>query len=172
MQLIEPPDIHHLRAALGWLGLGNCAEAEVELEKISLENRKHPEFLEVRWQWCAKAGKWDIGVTVAEEMVSVAPEAAGGWLNRAYALRRAKGGGLQMAYAALRPAADKFPKEALICYNLACYCCQMDNLPEAREWFGKALKLGEAKVIRKMALADDDLKPLWKEIKGGTAGEN
>jgi tetratricopeptide (TPR) repeat protein len=173
MRLIEPPDIHHLRAALGWLGLGNCTEAEVELEKVSPANRRHPEFLEVRWEWCAKSGEWDTGVEVAEEMVSVSPDEAGGWLNRAYALRRAKGGGLQMAYAALRPAAEKFPKQALICYNLACYCCQMDNLPEAREWFARALKLGGAKVIRKMALADDDLKPLWEEIKtGDAAGEN
>src|SRR5215472_7765248 len=110
MRLIEPPDIHHLRAALGWLGLGNCAEAEAELELVSPENRKHPEFLEVRWQWCAKAEKWDAAVAVAEEIISVAPEEAGGWLNRAYALRRAPGGGLSMAYDALRPAADKFPK--------------------------------------------------------------
>ncbi len=166
MRLIEPPDIHHLRAALGWLGLGNCAEAGAELDQVSAENRRHPEFLEVRWQWCAKAERWDTGVAVAEEMLSVTPEESGGWLNRAYALRRTKGGGLPTAYAALRPAADKFPKQPLICYNLACYCCQMERLPEAREWFGKALKLGEARVIRKMALADADLEPLWGEIKG------
>jgi predicted Zn-dependent protease len=171
MRLIEPPDIHHLRAALGWLGLGNCAEAEVELEKVSAENRRHPEFLEVRWQCCAKAGKWDTGVDVAEEMVMVSPEEAGGWLNRAYAMRRTKGGGLQMAYAALRPAAEKFPKQPLICYNLACYCCQMGHLAEAREWFEKSLKLGEARVIRTMALADEDLKPLWGEIRDGSAAE-
>ena len=39
MQNIEPPDTHHISAALGWLGLGNIAEAKAELA-LALANQK------------------------------------------------------------------------------------------------------------------------------------
>ena len=32
---LAPPDTHHLRAALGWLELGNHVEANAELEQIT-----------------------------------------------------------------------------------------------------------------------------------------
>src|SRR5690242_8440192 len=31
---LEPPEIHHVNAAEGWLGLGNASEAEHELGKL------------------------------------------------------------------------------------------------------------------------------------------
>src|ERR1017187_3279090 len=48
MKPLEPPDSHHLSAAIGWLGLGNWREANEELEKITSELRGHPDVLEVR----------------------------------------------------------------------------------------------------------------------------
>jgi len=41
----------------------------------------------------------------------------------------------------------------------------LDQLDEARRWFQRAIKVGGEKEMRLMALADDDLKPLWPEIK-------
>ena len=35
MKSLGPPDSHHLSAAIGWLELGNVAEAGAELEKIA-----------------------------------------------------------------------------------------------------------------------------------------
>ena len=35
VQGLEPSDIHHLNAALGWLGLDNPAEARAELDAIA-----------------------------------------------------------------------------------------------------------------------------------------
>ena len=40
--LLQPPDLMHLNAAQGWLGLGNPAEAVEELEKISPQNKTKP----------------------------------------------------------------------------------------------------------------------------------
>jgi hypothetical protein len=47
-RLVKPldlPDIHHLRAAQGWLELGNHLEANEELEKIAPALRAHPSVL-------------------------------------------------------------------------------------------------------------------------------
>ena len=60
-------------------------------------------------------------------LIAAAPDRAVGWLHHAYALRRATGGGLLAAFNALSPVADKFPDEATIPYNLACYTCQMQR---------------------------------------------
>ena len=89
-----------------------------------------------------------------------------GWLHRAYALRRTPDGGLAKAWDALLPAAEKFPKEPTVLYNLSCYACQMQQLDIARRWFKKALKVGGRENVKRMALADGDLQPLWDEIRG------
>ena len=66
MKTLEPPDIHHLRAASGWLMLGNHTEANEDLDRISPQRRGHPDVLEVRWQIYAKAGKWESAFELAE----------------------------------------------------------------------------------------------------------
>ena len=86
-------------------------------------------------------------------------------MHRAYALRRAKEGGLQAAWSALLPAIDKFPAEPTIPYNLACYACQMGQVDEARQWLKRAMKIGGNKKVKIRALNDEDLEPLWEEIK-------
>jgi hypothetical protein len=46
---LSDSDMHHLRAAQGWVELGNHLEADTELEKIEDKYRIHPDVLEVRW---------------------------------------------------------------------------------------------------------------------------
>ncbi len=87
-----------------------------------------------------------------------------GWIHRAYSLRRAEGGELKIAYDSLLPAADKFPSEALIPYNLACYICQMGNQNEAHAWLERAFKRSDSKALKLMALDEPDLEQLWTEI--------
>jgi len=70
-----------------------------------------------------------------------------------------------VAWDALLPAAEKFPAEPVIAYNLSCYACQMQQLDLARTWLKRAVVAGKKEAIKKMALADDDLQPLWPEIK-------
>src|ERR1700740_248521 len=87
---LEPPYTHHLNAAQGWLGLGNADEARAELEKIPGALQSHPQVLEAHWQICAKARKWEECVTVANQLVEVAPKAPLGWIHRSYALHELK----------------------------------------------------------------------------------
>src|SRR5258705_7191799 len=86
---LEPPDTHHLKAAVGWLELGNHAEAGEEIARVSAANLNHPDVLEVRWAICAEGKSWAAAAEVAQALVTVAPERASGWVHRAYAVRRA-----------------------------------------------------------------------------------
>ena len=154
-----------LQAAQGWMGLGLLGDALAELQSISLENQRHPAVLELRWIIYIQQENWDAALSAATDLVTEAPESANSWLHRSYALRRATGGGVAQARAALEPALEKFPKEPVISYNLSCYACQMQDLEVARQWFQRALQVGKKKEIKTMALADPDLEPLWDEIR-------
>ena len=165
MQRLRPPDSHHLDAAVGWLGLGCVLEARAELDLISAAQQRHPAVLEARWTLCAREQRWTEALEIAQAELAAAPDEASGWLHRAYALRRVPDGGLSRAWEALLPATEKFPREPVIAYNLSCYACQMQQFEVARHWLQQAMKVGGRDAIRKMALTDDDLKPLWAEIR-------
>ena len=164
MKPLLTPDAHHFNAAVGWFELGNRKEARVELEYVSQENQLHPLVLELRWSLDAEDKKWDAALKTAQDIIATLPNDAAGWLHCAYALRRAKSGGLDKALAFLEPAAQQFPNEPVIAFNLACYACQLNQLDDARRWLKRASEIGGKKEMRAMALADDDLKPLWEEL--------
>ncbi len=165
MVQLEPPDTHYFSAAVGWLELGNPAEARAELGQMSAAGRKQPDVCEVHWQVCAELKLWEEGLEVARALLASDPQRASGWLHQAYALRRVPGGSIEKAWEALLPAFDKFPTEPIIPYNLACYACQMKQLQLAREWLQRAALVGTQAQIKKMALEDPDLEPLWEEIR-------
>ena len=159
---LEPPHTHHLNAAQGWLGLGVTDEASRELERIPAALQSHPEVLEVRWQIYAKTGQWEDCVTVANRLIELVPTVPQGWIHRSYALHELKQ--TRQALEALLPARIMFPKDWLIQYNLACYCCRLHEFERTLEFLKTAFKLGDENEIKKMALADADLKEVWNHI--------
>lgn len=159
---LEPPDSIHLIAAEGWLELGNQIEAFEELERISPQLRAHPDVLELRWQIYAKEKKWEACVNFARAIAKLVPSHPHGWIHLAYSLHELKR--TKEARDVLIPIMDKFPKEYLMRYNLACYSCQLGKLEEAKELLKKARDLAGKKDIRLMALNDPDLEPLWRGI--------
>ncbi len=164
MEKLEPPHSHSLSAADGWLELGNIAEARTELDRIPARLQNHPQVLEVRWTILAHEKNWPAALQTALDLLRADTGIFSGWLYHAYALRRAPGGGLQAAWDALLPALEKFPRNATIPYNLACYACQLRRLDEARALFQTAIKAGGREQIKRLALQDADLEPLWAEI--------
>jgi tetratricopeptide (TPR) repeat protein len=163
---LEAPDLHHLCAAQGWLELGNPAEAGEEIARITPSLLEHPDVLEMRWAVCAAGQRWEPALELAELLVEAAPERSSGWVHRAYSVRRTKGGGLQKAWNTLRPVFERFPKEPVIPYNLACYASQLGRLDDAWEWLHKAMEReGNVETIKSRALADSDLRPLWDRIR-------
>ncbi len=162
---LTTPDLHHLKAAVGWLELGNAAEALGEIENISEPLQSHVDVLEAHWLVLARLLRWEAAAKVGRALIAAAPDSAAGWLHHAYALRRAPNGGLLAAFNALAPSAAKFPEEATIPYNLACYTCQMEReTSETMNWLQQAITAGDRKEILTMAMKDPDLKPVHAEI--------
>ena len=157
-------DLRHLMAAEGWIELGDAAEAQAELAQVDSDFNDHPMVLAVRWRIHAKLKQWEECVEAARDLTQVAPNDADGWINHAYALHELKR--TQEAWDALSPVAEKFPKVAIIPYNLACYACQLGNLPVAQLMLEVASKIDGTKRIKSMALKDKDLEPLWEQIRG------
>jgi len=165
MKPLEPPDSHYLSATIGWLGLGNVAEAGAELEKIAPLFQSHPDVLAVQFDIHASTGKWDAAAEIAGTLTRLEPEEPGAWISLAYATRRKAGGGIPLARAILIQAQRTFPRKPIIAYNLACYDCQLGDLNAARSWLKKACALGDARKIKHMALQDPDLEPLWPDLR-------
>jgi hypothetical protein len=72
-EIMDPlplPDLHHLRAASGWLELGSHLEANEELERISPRLRVHPDVLQIRWQIYAKEKKWETCVDTHDVVIT------------------------------------------------------------------------------------------------------
>jgi Flp pilus assembly protein TadD len=159
---LSPPDTLHLAAAEGWLELGNWSEATAELGRITPVNLAHPDVLVIRYEIYAMAAQWEMAATVADEVCRLAPDDAIGWIYRSFALHELKQ--TEAAWVALLPAAEKFPEEPEIPYNLACYAAQTGRLKEARVWLAQAFEVGEKEELRTEALEDPDLMPLRTEI--------
>ena len=156
---LEPPGSHHLDAAQGWLGLGDCQSALDELELIDPVMRSHPDVLAVRCDIYTAAMKWPEVVAVAWTLVNLNPDRPSGWVRRSFALHGLKQ--TQQAFDLLLPAARKFPEISTIPYNLACYCAQLGKLEEARRWLHQSYEIGNAKMLKLAARYDPDLAPLF-----------
>lgn len=164
MQELSPADLHCVRAAEGWFELGNAREAEAELANLAKPVQLHPVVSELRWQIHAQRRQWKECVAIARAMTKTAPAEPLGWIHLSYALHELKH--TQEAWDNLIAIVDDFPKEPTMRYNLACYACQLGDLPEARRWLKMTFVLGRKKETKQMALQDADLQPLWPEIGG------
>lgn len=151
-----------LEAAEGWLMLGNALEAHEELEKISGDANCHPAVLSMRWQVYAAAGWWEAAYVVSKAICELAPESAQAWICQANTLRNYRG--VLEAWNLLQSAAARFPQDAVIHYNLACYSAQLGLLEESCGWLIKAFELEESVQLKLAALCDPDLQPLWEKI--------
>ncbi len=162
MEELPFPDLHHARAAEGWLDLGVADEAQIELEKLTPSAGSVPEVLDLYWRLRSARLDWEGSLSIAEKVIAIAPERANGWIHRSYALHELRR--TREAQENLLQAVDLFPDQSIIPYNLACYACQLGDLDAARKWLRRALKLKGIAHLREMALDDPDLAPLRSEL--------
>ena len=137
-------------------------DAAMVLEEIAPEDKTRNEVLGARVNLYIVAKKWDMAAAVASHLVKVDPQTAEWWISLAYAVRRAES--VEKAEIILLRAQAIHPKNALIVFNLACYASVTGRMEEAKERLRHAIELD--KEARKLALEDEDLKPLWDWIGG------
>lgn len=155
-------DIRRLEAAEGWLGLGNQAEARAELDEVTPAMREHPLTLHFRWRVHAEARQWEAALAAATTLTGLQPKDARTWVNRSFALHELKR--TLEARDGLLPVLDRFPQNALMRYNLACYESQLGNLDQAAEWLRQALALPGSTDLKALARQDPDLAPLRAKL--------
>lgn len=142
--------------------LNNPAEALRELEQLSPAGRDHPQSLLALWDIQSSQRDWEAAIVTADRLIARIPAEAEGYIKRAYALHELQR--TQAAWDTLYPISERFTKNWLIPYNLACYAAQMGRTGEALDWFRRAMRLGDKCELRKMALADSDLQPIHPNI--------
>ena len=97
---------------------------------------------------------------IAKRLADFQPDDIQWTISFAYATRRADS--IPAAKEVLLNAESKFPKEAAIKYNLACYFCQTGEIQNAKNYLKKAFEIDLN--WRMAALEDEDLKLLWESL--------
>jgi tetratricopeptide (TPR) repeat protein len=157
---LERPDQQYWKAAVGYVELGMFQEANDELENIDPFNRAAPEVLGVRLAIYQGLKKWELMQQIAKRLHEFQPDNVEWTISLAYATRRANS--IEAAKEVLLNAEPKFPKEAAIKYNMACYFCQTGDITTAKNYLKKTFEIDLS--CRMTALEDEDLKPLWESL--------
>jgi tetratricopeptide (TPR) repeat protein len=157
---LEPPHQQYWQAATGYVELGMFLEADTELEKIDPFLRAAPEVLALRIEIYRGLQKWELMTELTRRLTEFEPDNPQWPVSLAYATRR--GNSIEAAKEILLSAEAKFPKEAVIKYNLACYFCQTKDIENAKNYLKKVFKIDSS--WRIAALDDKDLEPLWKTL--------
>ena len=148
---------HNLRAAQGFLELGDPDSAWEELELIPAEERAHPLVLRMRvYIYREKARRMEMA-EISRHLTEIEPHDSEHWTNRSFAERRHLG--IPEAEKTLRIALEKFPQDALILYNLSCYVAKGGQMEEAKELLGKAIRIDPT--FKELAMNDEDLVGVW-----------
>ena len=153
-----------LSAAQGYCELEMYVDASQELEKIDSELRDHPQILSVRLQIYAGTQAWDLMQAVARRLVVSDPKQIQWIVSWAYATRRAES--VLVAKRILLEAVNRFPGEAILHYNLGCYEAQLGDPSAAMQRLAQCFELDAG--YRKLALEDEDLSSIWKQIRAET----
>ena len=158
--MLEPPDSHYLRAAEGWLELGNCVEAGAELDQIALGLRINPAVLEMRCRVFTVAKQWERLIEASAALIAQQPHEAELYVRHANALFFLERTAEARSY--VLPLINRFPDNAILQYNLACYECQLGNFDDSKSWLIKSIALN--KTLLEFARQDPDLAPFWRHF--------
>ena len=159
--MLTAPDRQHWEAAVGYTELEMYLDADGELEKIDPLNRAAPEVLAVRLEIYRGLEKWELMAQIAKKLADFQADQIQWIVSAAYAIRRAES--IEAAREILLNAHPRFPGEAIIPYNLACYQAQLGDLRSAKDYLAQAFQINAK--WRLAALDDVDLQPLWETLK-------
>lgn len=153
----------HLDAAIGWVDIGNHGEAWKELEQIGHPHCNHPAVLVIRCGLHQKELNFGLALSIADQAKIVIPGDPFGWIAKAAAFKQLNR--VEDAYKALRPAADKFPNDYRVTYDLACYSYRLGRPKEFAHWLCKTMRLAQESKqqdeVSKKFMADPDLMQMF-----------
>jgi predicted Zn-dependent protease len=152
--------LKHLNAVQGYLHLGMEMDAWNELESIEPQDRGRIEVLKARLEVCRSLERWELMAEIAQRLGKLEPEEAEHPINLAFAVRRFKD--TEAAANILEEAKNRFPQEATIPYNLACYRAVVGNVGEAKQLLAEAFTLDAS--LRITSLDDPDLVGVWDSL--------
>lgn len=150
----------HLDAAQGYLGLTLPMEAWDELEEIPARLRAMPVVLQLRINVCRALRKWELMAEIAAHLSKLQPDESSHFIDLAFAARRLRGE--SAALEILDQAKSRFPTDALIPYNLACYRAVGGQIDEAKQLLAEAFSLDAS--LRATSLDDPDLVSVWDSL--------
>ena len=150
-----------LRYANGYLELGMLDYASVELEAIPSSDRLTHDVIALRSRFFLEANDWNALEDEARLLTENYPHDPYGWVNWAYALREQEL--TQEAKVVAAQALKLHPKEAILWFNLACYCSLLGELPVASKHLDQAIALDPA--FKEEGATDPDLRDLrlWRD---------
>lgn len=149
-----------LRRADGFMDLHMTADARRELDAVSVSLPAHPIVLNLRLRLAMEERDWMTARQWAARLCDLEPREPAYWVEMAYATRRSET--VAAARTILVEAARRFPCEAIIPFNLACYECRLGHPEQAMAYLKQALSLNPA--LQQVAAEDDDLEPLWDQL--------
>lgn len=124
----------------------------------------HPDVLKIDWQICIRLKDWNAAKDVSGTLTGLIPFEADAWRLHANSFYFA--GEYQTAYDIAKPKLREFKRDWQLHYDLACYCCYLAKMTEAERCLERAMELGDPKEVKRLALADHDLQPLWHLLLG------
>lgn len=149
-----------VQRADGYMDLRMWEQAACELDRVDRKHHASFPFRHCRLRLAIEIKDWKESARLAKALHGQAPEEPETWIELAYVARRAEG--VDAARQILSRALTRFPKVAIIPFNLACYECQLGDMNQARRYLARAFKLEPG--YRRLAAEDRDLEPLWPEL--------
>jgi predicted Zn-dependent protease len=150
----------HIQRGDGFLDLKMIDRAREELEQVGKFDRRCDAYIEAALRLAMADSRWNDAAQFARTLIDRRPNEPAFLVQLAYAVRR--GESIEAARDILLDAGKRFPKVAVIPFNLACYECQLGHADAAMSFLQKAFKLDAS--CREQALEDDDLKPIWDKL--------
>ncbi|MBC2606605.1 TPR end-of-group domain-containing protein [Pelagicoccus albus] len=158
------PTSTRLSYANGYIELGMLKEANEELAAIVGSDRLLDDVLSLRTKLYLEMENWELLAATAKQLAQQAPQLVHAWIHWAYALRE-----MNLNAQAKSIALDglkQHPRNAILWFNLACYCSLLGELQDSSDHLDTAIKLD--KTFEKEAVDDPDLTALWDWLKSDT----
>lgn len=150
-----------LTYANGYRELSMFDESLAELDTLSEKLLTQKKHTQMRVAILMEAKRWKDALPYANRLASVESNDPSDLVNLAYITRRANS--IEGARIILENAARRFPNEAIIQYNLGCYCCCTQELDTATQHLKRAFALDPSFI--ETSVNDKDLAPLHEWLK-------